>query len=144
MEGHERENYPPEFGEPPVAFCSDPETNEKFLTLRDCPVGYSWLNLAKIEYKFELGTTAFQQALQISDRDAYPIKLFLSTLKHNMTLETKPLIICHNVYINWRMRVAQYRGITKAGKELEIWELILCLFLIHPISLLLRTSPLYW
>ena len=96
MEGHERENYPPEFGEPPVAFCSDPETNEKFLALRDCPVGYSWLNLAKIEYKFELGMTVFQQALQISDRDAYPtLSYFLSHLEvlhdfRNKTFDNLP------------------------------------------------------
>ena len=90
MEGHERENYPPEFGEPPVAFCSDPETNEQFLTLPDCPVGYSWLNLAKIEYKFELGMTVFQQALQISDRDAYPtLSYFLSHLEAQYDFRNK-------------------------------------------------------
>ena len=73
MEEHERENYPSELEEPPAGFCSDPETNKQILTLRDCPVGYSWLNLAQIEYKFGLGTTALEHALQITDRDAYPV-----------------------------------------------------------------------
>ena len=69
-----------ELAEPPAGFCSNPQTNEKFLTLPDSPVGYSWLNLAQIEYKFGLGTTAFQYALQIIDRDAYPVLSFSLSL----------------------------------------------------------------
>ena len=69
-----------ELAEPPAGFCSNPQTNEKFLTPPDSPVGYSWLNLAQIEYKFGLGTTAFQYALQIIDRDAYPVLSFSLSL----------------------------------------------------------------
>ena len=36
-----------DFGEPPIGFCSDPETNEKFLDLPDFPMGYFWSTLAK-------------------------------------------------------------------------------------------------
>ena len=71
MAGHERENYPSDFEEPPVGFCSNPETDDKVLTLPDFPMGYSWLYLAQIEYKFGGGTTALQQALQITDREVY-------------------------------------------------------------------------
>ena len=38
MAGHERESYPLDFEEPPVGFCSNLETNEKFLTLPDFPM----------------------------------------------------------------------------------------------------------
>ena len=82
MANHERENYPSELKEPPAGFCSDPETNEKFLTLPDFPIGCSWLYLAQIEYKLGHGTTALQQALQITDRDAYPaLNFFLFLLE---------------------------------------------------------------
>ena len=70
--------------EPPIGFCSDPETKEEFLTLPDCPIGYSWLFLAQIEYRFGHETTIFQHALQTSDREEYPIVNFLLSI-----LETK-------------------------------------------------------
>ena len=73
IEGHEDEKYRSEFIEPSIAFCSNRETNEKVLTLPDCPVEYSWYNLAEIEYKFGHGTTALEYALQVTDRDAYPV-----------------------------------------------------------------------
>ena len=82
MAGHERENYPSDFEEPPVGFCSNPETDDRVLTLPDFPMGYSWLYLAQIEYKLGHGTTALQQALQITDRDAYPaLNFFLFLLE---------------------------------------------------------------
>ena len=96
IEGHECENYRSEFVEPPVAFCSDLETNEQILTLPDCPVEYSWLNLAEIECKFGLGMTVFQQARQITDRDAYPtLSFFLPFLEalhdfRNKTFDNLP------------------------------------------------------
>ena len=96
MANHKRENYPSELKEPPVGFCSDPETNEKFLTFPDSPMGYSWLYLAQIEYKFGHGATALQQALQITDRDTYPeLNLFLLLLEiqydfRNKTFDNLP------------------------------------------------------
>ena len=47
-------------------------THEKVLDLPDSPIGYSWLYLAQIEYRFGHGTTVFQHALQITDREEYP------------------------------------------------------------------------
>ena len=76
MAEHENENCPAELEEPPVGFCSDPETNEEVLTLPDSPMGYLWLGLAQIEYKFGHGTTVLEHALQISDRGAYPVLSF--------------------------------------------------------------------
>ena len=90
IEGHERENYRSEFVEPSIAFCSDPETNEQILTLPDCPVGYSWFNLAQIEDKFGLGTTALEQALQTSDRNEYPaLSYYFSCLETQYDFRNK-------------------------------------------------------
>ncbi len=78
---HEK-NLSVEFIEPPPGFCSDPDTNEKILTLPDITIGYSWLHLAQLEYKLGLGKTAFQHALQVTDRDAYPaLRFFLFLLQ---------------------------------------------------------------
>ena len=78
------------FVEPPPGFCSDPETNEEILTLPDITMGYSWLDLARIEYKFGLGTTAFQHALQVTDRDAYPaLRFFLFLLQSQYDFRNK-------------------------------------------------------
>ena len=96
MAGHERENYPLDFEEPPVGFCSNSEINEKVLTLLDSPMGYSWLYLAQIEYKFGHGTTVLEHASQISDRDAYPeLNCFLFLLEiqydfRNKTFDNLP------------------------------------------------------
>ena len=76
MAGYERENYPSDFEEPPVGFCSDPETNEKFLSLPDSPMGYLWLHLAQIEYKFGHRMTALEHASQIADRETNPVLSF--------------------------------------------------------------------
>ena len=96
MAEHQSENDPSEFVEPPVGFCSNPETDDKVLTLPDFPIGYSWLYLARIECKFGHGTIAFQHALQIADRDAYPaLNFFLFFLEaqydfKNKTVENLP------------------------------------------------------
>ena len=55
------ENNSSELSEPAAGFCSDPETKEEFLTLPDCPTGYTWLYLSQIEYRFGHETTVFQQ-----------------------------------------------------------------------------------
>ena len=96
MAKHEDENCPSKLEEPPVGFCSNLETNEEVVTLPDFPIGYSWLDLARIEYKFGHGATALQQALQITDRDAYPeLNLFLLLLEvqydfRNKTFDNLP------------------------------------------------------
>ena len=66
------ENNASELFEPSVGFCSDPETKKKVLDLPDSPIGYSWLFLAQIEYRFGHETTVFQHALQTTDREEYP------------------------------------------------------------------------
>lgn len=76
--------------EPLPGWCSDPETKEKVLNIPDYPIGYSWLCLAQIEYKFELDTTAFQHAWNTADRDAYPaLNFFLLSLKTQYDLRNK-------------------------------------------------------
>ena len=87
---NQEKNFPVESIEPPPGSCSDPETNERVLTLPDITMGYSWLHLARIEYKFGLGTTAFQHALHITDRDAYPaLKFFLFLLQSQHDFRNK-------------------------------------------------------
>ena len=86
------ENNSSELFEPSVGFCSDPETKEEFLTLPDCPIGYSWLFLAQIEYRFGHETTVFQHALQTTDRNTYPeLSFFLSLLKTQYDFRNKTL-----------------------------------------------------
>ena len=118
MAWYESENNSSEHEEPPAGFCSNPETNEEqVLTLPDSPMGYAWLNLAKIEYKFALGTTVFQQALQIIDRETYPtLSSFLSLLEtqydfRNKTFDDLPQRI-HQL-------VNAFDSIQKSGKEKE-------------------------
>ena len=78
----ESEDNASELFEPTVGFCSDPETKEEFLTLPDCPIGYSWFYLSQIEYRFGHETTVFQHARQTPDREEYPtLNLFLSLLE---------------------------------------------------------------
>ena len=77
MASHGRENYPAELEEPPVGFCSNPETDDKVLTLPDSPIESVWLNLAQIEYKFGHRRTVLEHTLQITDRKAYPVLSFL-------------------------------------------------------------------
>ena len=76
--------------EPSPGCCSDPEVNEKILTLPDFPIGFCWLYLARIEYKFRLGITIFQHAWNITDRDTYPaLKFFLLSLKTQYDFKNK-------------------------------------------------------
>ena len=73
---YESEDNSPEPFEPSVGFCSDPEIKEEFLNLPDCPIGYAWLHLSQIEYRFGHETTVFQHALQTTDRKEYPVLNF--------------------------------------------------------------------
>ena len=80
MAEQNRENNPSELVVPLVGMCSDPETNEDFLSLPDVPMGYAWLYLAQIEYRFGHGSTALEHALRISDRNAFPTLNFSLSL----------------------------------------------------------------
>ena len=90
------ENNSSELTEPSAGFCSDPETKEKVLDLPDSPIGYSWADLAQIEYRFGHETTVFQHALQTTDREEHPmLNFFLSFLEvqydfRNKTFDTLP------------------------------------------------------
>ena len=76
------ENNSSKLTEPAAGFCSDPETNEKVLDLPDSPIGYSWLYLAQIEYRFGHERTVLQHALQTTEKSTYPdLSFFLSLLK---------------------------------------------------------------
>ena len=87
---HEKEDYSLELEEPPAGYCSDPETNEEVLTLPDSPIGYSWLYLAQIEYKFGHGMTALERASRITDREADPVlSFFLVILEVQYDLRNK-------------------------------------------------------
>ena len=120
MAEHEIDNRPPELEEPLVGFCSEPETDEEVSTFPDSPVGYSWVYLAQIEYKFGHGTTVLQQALQITDRDVYPgLNYFLSFLEAQYDFRNK-------TFDNLPQRIHQladaYGAIEKhdqSGKRLE-------------------------
>ena len=80
----------------PAGLCSDPETNEKILALPDFPIGYAWLFLAQVEYKFGHETAVLEHALQTPARDAYPtlnFSLLLLQTQHdfrNKTLDNLP------------------------------------------------------
>ena len=120
MAEHESDNRPPELEEPLVGFCSEPETDEEVSTFPDSPIGYSWVYLAQIEYKFGHGTTVLQQALQITDRDVYPgLNYFLSFLEAQYDFRNK-------TFDNLPQRIHQladaYGAIEKhdqSGKRLE-------------------------
>ena len=86
------ENNSSELSEPVAGFCSDLETNEKVLDLPDSPIGYSWLFLAQIEYRFGHEAIVFQHALQTTDRNTYPeLSFFLSLLKTQYDFRNKTL-----------------------------------------------------
>ena len=80
MAEQSREYAPTELVEPLVGMCSDPETNEKFFTLPDFPMGYAWLYLAQIEHRFGYESTALEHAVRISDRNAFPTLNFSLSL----------------------------------------------------------------
>ena len=120
---HETENYPLEPTRLPIGFCSDQETDEKVFNLPDFPMGYSWLYLAQIEYKFGHGTSAFQQALQITGRDTYPIlNYYLSFLEaqydfRNKTFDNLPKRIYQlmNTYVSMEKHNQNGKGIGEKG-----------------------------
>ena len=109
--------------EPPIGFCSDPETKEEFLTLPDCPKGYSWLHLAEIEYRFGHETTVLQHALQSTDREEYPpLNYFLSFLEakyefRNKTFDNLPQRIYQlaPVYSSMKKHQQSGRGAAEKG-----------------------------
>ena len=100
MAAHNRENHSSKFEELPAGFCSNPDTDEKVLDLPDSPIGDAWVNLAQIEHKLGCSTTAFERALQITDRNAYPVlDTSLSLLEtqydfRNKTFDNLPQRIC--------------------------------------------------
>ena len=120
---HESEGFSSEFAEPPVGFCSDPETNEKFLDLPDSPIGYLWSALARTEYKFGQGTTVLAHALQIAERDADPALIgALSLLEvqydfRNKTFDNLPQRIHQlvNAYVSKQMHHQNGKGVGEKG-----------------------------
>ena len=80
MAEQSRENNPSELEEPQVGMCSNPEPNEKIVTLPDFPMGYPWLYLAQIEHRFGHGSAALEHALRISDWNAFPTLNFSLSL----------------------------------------------------------------
>ncbi len=91
MSVHGGKHYPSELAEPPIGFCSDSETNEDILTSPDFPIGFAWLNLALIEYKFGHGSAILEQILQSLDRNTHPaLNYFLSAfeLQHDFRNKT--------------------------------------------------------
>ena len=111
------------FLNPTVGFCSDPETNEKVLDLPDCPIGYSWLYLSQIEYRFGHETTVFQHALQTTDREEYPtLNFFFSFLEaqydfRNKTFDNLPQRIYQlaQVYSTTKKHQQSGRGAAEKG-----------------------------
>ena len=83
---HEIECNSSETHELPAGLCSDPEQNEKILALKDFQMGYAWLYLAQLEFKFGHDTSVLEEALQTSARDANPnldFSLLLLQTKHD-------------------------------------------------------------
>ena len=108
---YESKDNSPELFEPPVGFCSDPETNENILDLPDCPIGYAWLHLSQIEYRFGHETTIFQHALQTTDREEYPIlNFFLSFLEAQYDFRNK-------TFDNLPQRIYQLALVDSARKK---------------------------
>ena len=90
MAEQSRENNPSELVQPLVGMCSDPDANEKFLTLPDFPMGYAWLYLAQIEYRCGHESTALEHAVRISDWNAFPkLSFSLSLLEIKYDFKNK-------------------------------------------------------
>ena len=108
--------------EPPVGFCSDPETKKEYLDLPYSPTGIAWLFLAEIEYIFGHGTTVFQHALQVADREEYPnLNLSLSFLEvqyefRNKTFDNLPQRIYQLARVFSSMKKHQQSGRGAAEK----------------------------
>ena len=117
------QNYSSELEALPVGFCSNPETDEKVLDLPDIPLGEAWVHLAQVEYKFGCSMTAFQRALQITDRDTYPVlDTSLSLLEtqydfRNKTFDSLPQRIYQlaRAYASIRKHNQSGRGIGEKG-----------------------------
>ena len=81
---------PPNFLNRQQLFVAIQRQKKKFLTLPDCPIGYSWLYLSQIEYRFGHETTVFQHALQTTDREEYPtLNFFFSYLEAQYDFRNK-------------------------------------------------------
>ena len=91
MAKHGSENDSSEPHKLPAGFCSDPEPNEEISSLPDAPIGYTWLHLAQVEYRFRHGITVLNRALQVPGRDADPafsFSLSLLQAKHDFRNKT--------------------------------------------------------
>ena len=110
------ENQSSKLFEPDVGFCSDPETKKEYLDLPYCPIGYSWLHLAQIEYRFGHEMIVFQNALQTTDREEYPIlNYWLSFLEaqyefRNKTFDNLPQRILQLARVFSSMKKHQQKG----------------------------------
>ena len=138
---HEDKNYTSESEEPPVGFCSNPETNEEVLNLPDFPIGYAWSALAKIEYKFGHGTTILGHVLQITDwedPDSVSISpLFLLKTQHdfrNKTFDELPERI-HQL-ANMCDAIKKYNQSGKGIEENGIAKSLLPIFQLNAFGLL--------
>ena len=80
IEKYSSEKKPSEPPRLPPGLCSDPEPNEKILSLPDISMGDAWSHLAQVEYRFGRGSTALKHALRISDRNAFPTLNFSLSL----------------------------------------------------------------
>ena len=117
------ENYTSEPEALPAGFCSNPDTDEKVLDLPDSPIGEAWGHLARIEYKFGGSTTAFERALQITDRNVYPVlNASLSLLEiqydfRNKTFDNLPQRICQLVrtFVSMQKHNQSGKGIGEKG-----------------------------
>ena len=118
-----RQDHSSELEALPAGFCSNPDTDEKVLDLPDSPIGEAWVHLAQIEYKVGRSTTAFERALQITDRDAYPVlDTSLSLLEtqydfRNKTFDNLPQRIYQlaKAYASIRKHGQSGRGIGETG-----------------------------
>ena len=117
------ENYVSEFEALPAGFCSNPDTDEKVLDLPDSPIAEVWINLARIEYKFGHSTTAFERALQITDRNVYPVldaSLSLLEIQYdfqNKTFDNLPQRICQfaRTFVSMQKHNQSGKGIGDKG-----------------------------
>ncbi len=117
------ENYASELEALPAGFCSNPDTDEKVLDLPDSLIAEAWVNLAQIEYKFGRNTTAFERALQITDRKAYPVlDTSLSLLEtqydfRNKTFDNLPQRICQlaRAFVSIQKHDQSGKGIGEKG-----------------------------
>ncbi len=145
------ENNSSELSEPAAGFCSDQETNEKVLGLPDSPIGYAWLFLAQIEYRFGHETTVFQHALQTTDKNTSPeLCFFLSLLKtqydfRNKTLNELPARIQQlaNACNSIQKHLQSGKGIREEGIGFIPVENVPNFASVENITVMLVASPCY-